>query len=43
VVVETIDPDAMSRLEDDPAVSEVAAEARRRLRTALDRIVLQEA
>lgn len=43
VTVETIDPDAMSRLEDDPAVHEVAAEARRRLRTALDRIVLQEA
>jgi uncharacterized protein (DUF302 family) len=43
VVVETIDPDAMSQLEGDPAVSEVAAEARTRLRAALDRIVLQEA
>jgi uncharacterized protein (DUF302 family) len=43
VVIETIDPDAMSRFEDDPAVAEVAAEARRRLRAALDRIVLQEA
>jgi len=43
VVVETIDPDAMSQLEGDPAVCEVAAEARMRLRAALDRIVLQEA
>jgi hypothetical protein len=33
----------MSRLEGDPEVSEVAAEARTRLRAALDRIVLQEA
>jgi uncharacterized protein (DUF302 family) len=42
-VVEAIDPDAMSRLEDQPAVSDVATEARCRLRAALDRIVLQEA
>jgi uncharacterized protein (DUF302 family) len=42
-VVEVIDPDAMSQLEDDPAIAEVAAEARTRLRAALDRLVLQEA
>jgi uncharacterized protein (DUF302 family) len=42
-VVETIDPDAMTQLEDVPAVAEVAAEARTRLRAALDRLVLQEA
>ena len=43
VVVEAIDPDAMSVLEDRPEIAEVAAEARARLRAALDRIVLQEA
>jgi uncharacterized protein (DUF302 family) len=43
VVVETIDPDSMSQLEDQPAIREVAAEARTRLRAALDRIILQEA
>jgi|SRR4051794_23219494 uncharacterized protein (DUF302 family) len=43
VVVETIDPDAMSRLEEGPTVAEVATEARTRLCAALDRIVLQEA
>jgi uncharacterized protein (DUF302 family) len=42
-VVEVIDPDAMSQLEDQPAIHEVAQEARTRLRAALDRIVLQEA
>ena len=35
-VVEAIDPDAMARLEDSPVVHEVAAEARQRLRAALD-------
>ena len=43
VVVEAIDPDAMSQLDDRPEVHEVATEARARLRAALDRIVLQEA
>ena len=43
VIVEAIDPNAMSELEDHPAVSDVAAEARSLLRAALDRIVLQEA
>jgi uncharacterized protein (DUF302 family) len=43
VVVEAIDPDAMSLLEDRPEIAEVATEARARLRAALDRIVLQEA
>jgi uncharacterized protein (DUF302 family) len=38
VVVETIDPDAMTALEDLPAVADVATEARIRLRAALDRI-----
>ena len=42
-VVETIDPDAMSRLEDRPQIAEVAAEARTRLRAALDAVVLQGA
>jgi uncharacterized protein (DUF302 family) len=42
VVVETIDPDAMTALEDGPAVADVATEARTRLRAALDRIT-QEA
>ena len=42
-VVETIDPDAMTQLEDLPAIAEVAADARTRLRAALDRLVLQEA
>jgi uncharacterized protein (DUF302 family) len=35
-VVEAIDPDAMSRLEDSPVVREVATEARQRLRATLD-------
>jgi uncharacterized protein (DUF302 family) len=38
VVVETIDPDAMTALEDLPAVADVATEARIRLGAALDRI-----
>jgi uncharacterized protein (DUF302 family) len=42
-VVEAIDPDSMTQLEDAPAISDVATEARARLRAALDRIVLQEA
>lgn len=42
-VVEAIDPDAMSQLEDRPQIAEVAAEARTRLRAALDAVVLQEA
>jgi uncharacterized protein (DUF302 family) len=42
-LVEAIDPDSMSQLDDLPAIGEVAAEARTRLRAALDRIVLQEA
>jgi uncharacterized protein (DUF302 family) len=42
VVVETIDPDAMTALEDGLAVADVATEARTRLRAALDRIT-QEA
>ncbi|MBO0844229.1 MAG: DUF302 domain-containing protein [Nocardioides sp.] len=41
--VEVIDPAAMSQLEGQPAIADVAAEARIRLRAALDRIVLQEA
>ncbi len=35
-VVEAIDPDAMARLEESAVVHEVAAEAKRRLRAALD-------
>jgi uncharacterized protein (DUF302 family) len=35
-VVETIDPDAMVLLADDPVVREVAAEAKQRLRATLD-------
>ena len=42
-VVEAIDPQAMAQLEDHPQIAEVAAEARTRLRAALDRIALQEA
>jgi uncharacterized protein (DUF302 family) len=42
-VVETIDPAAMSQLEDNPQITEVATEARTRLRAALDRIARQEA
>jgi uncharacterized protein (DUF302 family) len=42
-VVEAIDPDAMSRLDDSPEIAAVATEARSRLRAALDRVVLQEA
>jgi uncharacterized protein (DUF302 family) len=42
-VVETIDPDATTLLEDLPAIAEVAGEARTRLHAALDRLVLQEA
>lgn len=37
-VVEAIDPDAMARLESGPVVASVAAEARTRLRDALDRL-----
>jgi len=43
VVVEAIDPNAMSLLEDRPEIADVASEARARLRAALDRVVLQEA
>jgi uncharacterized protein (DUF302 family) len=48
VVVEAVDPDAMSQLEDRPEIADVATEARARLRAALDRVarnrvVLQEA
>ena len=42
-IVEVIDPDTMSRLEDRPEIADIAAEARLRLRAALDRLVLQEA
>jgi uncharacterized protein (DUF302 family) len=42
-VVEMIDPHVMAQLEDQPVIAEVAAEARTRLRAALDRVVLQEA
>jgi uncharacterized protein (DUF302 family) len=35
-VVEAIDPDAMARLEESPVVREVAADARARLRAALE-------
>jgi len=42
-LVEAIDPDAMSRLEDSPEIAAVATEARIRLRAALDRIAHQEA
>lgn len=42
VVVEAIDPEVMSRLEDRSEILQVAGEARVRLRTALDRIALQE-
>lgn len=42
-LIEAIDPQAMSQLEDHPQIAEVATEARTRLRAALDRIVLQEA
>lgn len=35
-VVEAIDPDAMARLEESPVIREVAAEARARLRAALE-------
>ena len=38
-VVEAIDPNAMARLEESPVVREVAAEARLRLRAALDALV----
>lgn len=43
VVVEAIDPDAMTALEDRAEVADVATEARTRLRAALDRLTLQEA
>ena len=42
-VVEVIDPDTMSRLEHQPAIAALAADARTRLRAALDQLVLQEA
>jgi uncharacterized protein (DUF302 family) len=47
-VVEAVDPDAMSQMEDRPEIADVATEARARLRAALDRVarnrvVLQEA
>jgi uncharacterized protein (DUF302 family) len=42
-VVEAIDPDAMTALEERAAVADVATEARTRLRAALDRMTLQEA
>jgi uncharacterized protein (DUF302 family) len=38
-VVEAIDPDAMARLEDSAVVHEVAAEARSRLRAALEALL----
>jgi uncharacterized protein (DUF302 family) len=38
-IVEAIDPDAMARLEHSSVVHEVAAEARQRLRAALDTLV----
>jgi uncharacterized protein (DUF302 family) len=41
-VVEAIDPAAMSRMDEDPVVAEVAAEARTRIAAALDHL-LQEA
>jgi len=42
-VVEVIDPDAMSWLEDQPGIAEVATEARARLRAALNRVKAEEA
>jgi len=42
-VVEVIDPDTMSRLEHQPAIAALAADARTRLRAALEQLVLQEA
>ena len=42
-VVEAIDPDAMARLEDSPVVHDVAAEARQRLRAALDALATEQA
>ncbi len=42
-VVEAIDPEVMSQLEDMPEIGEVAGEARTRLRAALDRLALEEA
>lgn len=37
-LVEAIDPAAMARLDDGPAIAEVATDARARLRRALDRV-----
>ena len=42
-VVETIDPAALSRLENNLQIAGVATETRTRLKAALDRVARQEA